>query len=236
MPTSPLSAGTVRDIAERHLRRTLRARLCHRLVSVRGREHPGEQPHPAVQVELATDEGYVDIVERGFDTGVRRGESVQKDMVAVPLGGPITLAIVGSPDYFKRNPVPRNPSDLVHHNCVRFRFSGSGAIYKWQLVVDGRLVEYEIGGNLTIGDSLFTVEAAPDGIGLAYTLEQLVLPHIRTKKLKRVLTSLSPTFPGVLPVLPEQAAAAFQVESLRGVCAGAFAQELRLLERQRPSR
>ena len=89
--------------------------------------------YPDVQIELTNDEGYVDIVERGFDAGVRMGESVQKDMVAVPLGGPVSVAIVGSPDYFKRHPAPRHPSDLVHHDCVRFRFSGSGAIYKWEL-------------------------------------------------------------------------------------------------------
>src|SRR6478736_3691379 len=106
--------------------------------------------YPGVEVELTNDEGYVDIVERGFDAGVRIGESVQKDMIAVPLGGPIAVAIVGSPDYFKRHPVPLHPSDLVQHNCVRFRFSGSGAIYKWELEVDGRDVEYELSGNLTI--------------------------------------------------------------------------------------
>src|SRR5436190_18855374 len=99
------------------------------------------EAYPDVQVELTNDEGYVDIVERGFDAGVRLGESVQKDMVGVPLGGAVAVAIVGSPDYFKRYPVPRHPSDLVHHNCLRFRFSGSGAIYKWELEVDGRLVE-----------------------------------------------------------------------------------------------
>jgi len=71
---------------------------------------------PEVQVELTNDEGYVDIVERGFDAGVRLGESVHKDMVAVPLGGTVSVAIVGSPDYFKRYPVPRQPADLVHHN------------------------------------------------------------------------------------------------------------------------
>src|SRR4030095_5831286 len=106
--------------------------------------------YPNVQVELIIDEGYVDIVEKGFDAGVRIGESVQKDMVAVPLGGPITVAVVGSPDYFKRHPAPRHPADLVHHNCVRFRFSGSGAIYKCEFDVDGRQVEYEVSGSLTI--------------------------------------------------------------------------------------
>ena len=152
--------------------------------------------YPDVQVELTSDEGYVDIVERGFDAGVRLGESIQKDMIAVPLGGPINVAIVGSPDYFKRYPIPRHPSDLVHHNCARFRFSGSGAIHRWELEVDGRLVEYELSGSLTFSDSLFSIEAALEGIALAYTFEPLVLPHIQARKLKRVLASFSPTIPG----------------------------------------
>jgi DNA-binding transcriptional LysR family regulator len=162
------------------------------------------ETYPDVHVELTNDEGYVDIVERAFDAGVRMGESVQKDMVAVPLGHPIAVAVVGSPDYFKRHPVPRHPSDLVKHNCVRFRFSGSGAIYKWELQVDGRIVEYALSGNLTISDSLFGVEAALEGIGLAYTFEHLVLPHIQTKKLKRVLGSFSPTFPGFYLYYPSR--------------------------------
>jgi DNA-binding transcriptional LysR family regulator len=162
------------------------------------------ETYPDVQVELSNDEGYVDIVERGFDAGVRLGESVQKDMVAVPLGGPVAVAVVGSPAYFKRHPVPRHPSDLVRHDCVRFRFSGSGAIHKWELRVDDRIVEYEIGGSLTISDSLFSVEAALDGIGLAYTFEQLALPHLRAKTLKRVLGDFSPTFPGFFLYYPSR--------------------------------
>src|SRR5471032_2405605 len=134
--------------------------------------------YPDIQIELTNDEGYVDIVERGFDAGIRMGESVQKEMIAVPLGGPIAVAIVGSPDYFKQRSVPEHPSDLEDHNCVRFRFSGSGAIYKWELLVDGRLVEYDVGSNLTISDSLFSIQAALDGIALAYTFEKIALPHL----------------------------------------------------------
>ena len=162
------------------------------------------ETYPDVEVELSNDEGYVDIVERGFGAGVRLGESVQKDMVAVPLGGPVAVAVVGSPAYFKRHPVPRHPSDLVRHSCVPFRFSGSGAIHKWELTVDDRIVEYEIGGSLTIGDSLFSVEAALDGIGLAYTFEQLALPHLRAKTLKRMLGDFSPTFPGFYLYYPSR--------------------------------
>jgi DNA-binding transcriptional LysR family regulator len=160
--------------------------------------------YPEVQIEISNDEGYVDIVEQGFDAGIRLGESVQKDMVAVPLGGAVAVAVVGSPDYFSRHPVPRHPSELAEHNCVRFRFSGSGAIHKWEFAVDDRIVEYDIGGSLTISDSLFSTEAALEGIGLAYTFEQLSLPYLRSKQLKRVLADYSPTFPGFYLYYPSR--------------------------------
>ena len=160
--------------------------------------------HPYVQLELTNDEGFVDIVERGFDAGVRMGESLHRDMVAVPLGGPITVAVVASPEYLQRVPAPRHPDELARHNCVRFRFAGTGMIFKWEFRVDGRLVEYEVKGNLTISDTLFSVDAALEGVGLAYTFEQLALPHIRSKRLKRVLTSFSPTFPGFYLYYPSR--------------------------------
>ena len=159
---------------------------------------------PDVRIELTNDEGYVDIVDKGFDAGVRMGESIQKDMVAVPLGDPVSVAVVGSPDYFKRHAAPRFPADLVHHNCVRFRFSGSGAVYKWEFERDGRIVEHEVAGSLTISDSLFSIEAALDGIALAYTFEPLVTSHLRAKRLKRVLTAFSPTFPGFYLYYPSR--------------------------------
>ncbi|MES2688537.1 MAG: LysR family transcriptional regulator [Pseudomonadota bacterium] len=160
--------------------------------------------NPHVQLELTNDEGFVDIVERGFDAGIRIGESVQRDMIAVPLGGLITVAIVASPEYLSENPAPRHPDDLTHHNCIRFRFAGMGAIFKWEMKMKDKVVEYEVKGNLTISDSLFGVEAALEGVGLAYTFEQLALPHIKAKRLKRVLTSFSPTFPGFYLYYPSR--------------------------------
>lgn len=162
------------------------------------------QRNPHVQLELVNDEGFVDIVEKGFDAGVRMGESLHRDMVAIPLGGPVKVAVVASPDYLQRVPAPRYPDDLARHNCVRFRFAGTGAIYKWEFQVNGGLAEYEVKGNLTIGDTLFGVEAALEGVGLAYTFEQLAAPHIRTKRLKRVLTAFSPTFPGFYLYYPSR--------------------------------
>ena len=162
------------------------------------------QENPNVQLELTNDEGFVDIVERGFDAGVRMGESLHKDMVAIPLGGPITAAVVASPDYLRRFPAPLHPDDLVHHNCVRFRFAGTGAIHKWEFQVNEKLVEYEARGSLTITDSLFSVEAALEGVGLAYTFEQLALPHIQAGRLERVLIPFSPTFPGFYLYYPSR--------------------------------
>ena len=160
--------------------------------------------YPDIQIELTNDEGYVDIVAGGFDAGIRIGESVQKDMIAVPLGGPVAVHVVGSPDYFKRYPAPMRPSDLVHHNCVRFRFSASGAIYKWEFTVDDRIVDHDVSGGLTITDSLFSINAALEGIGLAYTFDKLVLPHVRARRLQRVLADFSPTFPGFYLYYPSR--------------------------------
>ena len=154
------------------------------------------EAHPHVQLELTNDEGFVDIVEGGFDAGIRMGESVHQDMVAIPLGGAVTAAVVASPEYLARHSTPRHPKDLARHNCIRFRFAGTGAIYKWEFDVDERLVEYEVQGNLTISDTLFSLDAALEGIGLAYTFDSLAAPHIRAKRLKRVLSAFSPTFPG----------------------------------------
>lgn len=96
------------------------------------------------------------------------------------------------------------PDELVRHNCVRLRFAGTGVIYKWEFQVNGRLVEYEVKGNLTISDTLFHLDAALEGVGLAYTFEQLALPYIRAKRLKRVLASFSPTFPGFYLYYPSR--------------------------------
>jgi DNA-binding transcriptional LysR family regulator len=160
--------------------------------------------HPHVQIELTTDEGFVDIVEGRFDAGIRMGESVQRDMVAVPLGGPVTVAVVATAEYLQRFPAPRHPKDLARHNCVRLRFTGTGMIFKWEFQVDGRSVEYEVNGSLTISDTLFSLDAALEGIGLAYTFEQLALPYIKARRLKRVLSSFSPTFPGFYLYYPSR--------------------------------
>lgn len=161
-----------------------------------------ENPH--VRIELTSEEGFVDIVEKGFDAGIRFGESVHRDMVAIPLGGPVKVAVVASPDYLQRAPAPRHPNDLVHHNCVRMRFATTGSTYKWELDVDGRLVDYEVDGNIVITDTTFSVDLALEGVGLGYTFAHLVQPYVQTKRLKRVLTTFCPTFPGFYLYYPSR--------------------------------
>lgn len=160
--------------------------------------------HPQVQIELTNDEGFVDIVEQGFDAGVRMGESLARDMVAIPLGGPVTVAVVASKDYLRQHPAPVHPDDLAQHNCVRFRFASTGAIYKWEFQLDSRVVEYEARGNLTITDSLFNLEAALEGVGLAYTFESLAQPYLQAGRLQQVLQAYSPTFPGFYLYYPSR--------------------------------
>ena len=160
--------------------------------------------HPQVQIELTNDEGFVDIVEQGFDAGVRMGESLARDMVAIPLGGPLTVAVVASKDYLRRHPAPLHPDDLAQHNCVRFRFASTGAIYKWEFQLDSRVVEFEARGNLTITDSLFNLEPALDGVGLAYTFASLAQPHLQAGRLQQVLEPFSPTFPGFYLYYPSR--------------------------------
>lgn len=160
--------------------------------------------YPDVQLELTNDEGFVDIVEKGFDAGIRFGESIDRDMVAIPIGGPVTVAVVASPEYLRRMPAPRHPDELVHHNCVRMRFATTGSIYKWEFELDGRLVDYEVGGNLVISDTTFSLDVALEGVGLAYTFEQLAQPYIQAGRLQRVLADFSPTFPGFYLYYPSR--------------------------------
>ena len=179
--------------------------------------------YPDVQVELTTDEGYVDIVERGFDAGVRLGESVQKDMVAVPLGGPVAVAIVGSPEYFKRYAVPRHPPTW----CITTACdSGSPAA--------GPSTS---GNSRSTADSSSTSSAAisrsathcsrsrlrwreSDWRTRSSSLRFPTSSQATEARLDQLLTDVS----RVLPVLPQQAAAAFQVEGFRGLRAGGLHQ------------
>lgn len=152
--------------------------------------------HPGVRIELALNDGFVDIVESGFDAGIRLGDSVQRDMVAVPLTRTERTGPVASPAYAARRGLPAAIEDLRAHDCVRYRFPASGAIYRWELKRRGRMVEVEVDGPLTVSDSLSMVRAALDGIAIAYTFERQSAPWLASGELVPVLPGAWLSQPG----------------------------------------
>lgn len=161
------------------------------------------QAHPDVRIELAQDDGLVDIVAKGFDAGVRLHESVPEDMVAVPLGPPLRGLIVGAPSYLQRRGIPAHPRELAQHECVRFRFA-SGHLYKWQFERDGQELEVDVPGRLTLGDQHTILQAVLDGLGLAYVLEDSARPYLDDGRLVAVLEDWSEPFPGFVLYYPRQ--------------------------------
>lgn len=151
---------------------------------------------PEVQVEVFIDDGFCDIVADGFDAGFRLGDSVEKDMVAMPFGPPMQVAVVGSPGYFKGRPLPTTVPALRDHDLIRYRFISSRQLYKWEFVVNGEPMAYETHGGFICNDSVSMIEAALDGLGLAYTFDIAVQEHIAQGRLVRVLQPFCPRYPG----------------------------------------
>ena len=152
--------------------------------------------HPEVQVEVFIDDGFCDIVAEGFDAGFRLGDSVEQDMVATLFGPPMQVAIVGSPAYFAGRSIPTSVPTLGGHDLIRYRSPSSRQLYKWELIVEGEPIEYETHGAFVCNDSVAMIEAALDGLGLAYTFDIAVNEHVASGRLIRVLTPFSPFFPG----------------------------------------
>ncbi|HVR49047.1 MAG TPA: LysR family transcriptional regulator [Pseudorhodoferax sp.] len=152
--------------------------------------------HPAIQLELKTEDSFSDIVAGGFDAGVRPGESLHADMVAVRVTPDLRLAIVGAPAYFAAHKPPRTPRDLARHRCINYRFATSGAMYRWPFARRGVSIDVLAPGSLTLDDSDLVVAAALHGAGLGCTLLEHVAEHIATGRLLRVLEGWCPPFPG----------------------------------------
>src|SRR5262249_40805624 len=127
--------------------------------------------YPEIILDIVIEDRFTDVVEGGFDAGVRLGESLQQDMVAVRIGPRIRSAVVGAPSYFVRMPKPKHPRDLVGHRCIRFRFS-SGVLYRWEFEKDGEELELPVQGPLILGVDGAIVRAAIDGAGLAFVFEE----------------------------------------------------------------
>lgn len=151
--------------------------------------------YPDIELELRTDDRFEDIVEKGFDAGLRLGEHLEADMIAVRASGPWRGLIVGAPAYLEAHAKPVQPRDLMQHRCIRRRFS-SGRLYRWELEKDGRQVTVDVTGPLIVSDQRLMRAAAMDGAGLAYIFDQRVDDDIRAGRLVPVLEDWCPAFDG----------------------------------------
>ena len=163
--------------------------------------------NPNVQVEIWADDGLTDIVAQGFDAGVRLGESLEADMIAVRVSPPFRFAVVGSPDYFARHGRPKEPQDLIRFPCIRFRQTTSQSIYRWEFMAGNHPVNVVINGPVIVNDTAVNSAAALNGIGLAYVAEPLVWKEIEEGSLEAVLEEYLPMTPGVFMYFPGRAQA-----------------------------
>ncbi|RUW49009.1 LysR family transcriptional regulator [Mesorhizobium sp. M1A.F.Ca.ET.072.01.1.1] len=175
--------------------------------------------YPDLRVELYSDNGMRNIVEERFDAGVRLGESVDRDMIAVRIGPDWRLVAIASPEYFSRRPVPRIPQDLVGHDCIGLRQATFGGLYAWEFEKKGRELRVRVDGQLTFNSTLPMIDAALSGYGIAYVPENLVSRHIADGRLTLVLDDWSLPFPGYHLYYPSRRqlspAMAVVVEALR---------------------
>lgn len=153
--------------------------------------------YPDINVEFAVDYGLTDIVADRYDIGVRWGDQVAKDMIAVRIGPDARLAIVGSPDYLAKHPAPKRPKDLLDHNCIRLRLPTHGGTYAWELRKGTREMQVRVDGQLTFNGAYQMLNAALAGAGLAFIPEDLASPHVGAGRLQFVLRDWFPTFPGL---------------------------------------
>jgi DNA-binding transcriptional LysR family regulator len=161
--------------------------------------------HPKLELEVCIDDRFVDIVEMGFDAGVRLNEAIQPDFTVVRLTSSFRLLVAGSPTYFAENPRPRRPSDLVHHDCINYRMASTGAYYAWEFERNGREQQVAVKGRFSCNDGLTMVNAAVAGLGLVYIHEQVLLPHIERGELEVALSDYSVTVPGFFLYFPRRA-------------------------------
>ncbi|MDR5752428.1 MULTISPECIES: LysR family transcriptional regulator [unclassified Caballeronia] len=152
--------------------------------------------HPDIQVEVIVDYGLTDIVAEGYDAGVRLGEQVARDMIAVRIGPDVRMAVVGSPDYFARHPRPRTPRDLIRHNCIAIRLPTYGGIFPWEFEKKGEELKVRVEGQLVFNNIAMRLDAALRGLGLTYMPEDLVKAHLKDGVLIRVLSDWCPPIPG----------------------------------------
>jgi DNA-binding transcriptional LysR family regulator len=175
--------------------------------------------YPDIKVEIVIDYGLTDIVAERYDAGIRSGEQVAKDMIAVRIGADMRMAVVGGTSYFRSRAEPKTPQELVQHNCINLRLPSHGGVYVWEFEKRGRELRVRVEGQFTCSGTMQMLNAALAGSGLAYVPESMAQPHIAKSRLKRVLEEWCPPYAGYHLYYPSrrQPSAAFTllVDALR---------------------
>lgn len=179
-------SGTIRITAGEHAAQTVLWPVLERFLPL----------YPDVRVEIATDYRMIDLAEGRFDAGIRLGEHLADDMIAVPIGPEMRMVVVGSPAYFETHPVPKTPHDLTAHGCINLRLPTRGGLYVWEFEKDGRPLNVRVDGPLIVNDMDLMVSGALGGVGLGIVMEDQVTDHVAEGRLIRVLEDWSPPFPG----------------------------------------
>ena len=160
--------------------------------------------YPDIKVELSIDNRFVDLVAEQFDAGVRLGEAIAQDMIAVQIGPDVRFTVVGTKRYFATHAVPRTPGDLVHHSCVNLRLMAHGGLWAWEFEKGGRPVNVRVDGQLACNDIYECLAGAVAGLGLAYVPEDLAEPYIKAQHLIPVLTDWCPSWGGFYLYYPSR--------------------------------
>ena len=152
--------------------------------------------HPHATVEVLIEYGFRDIVADGFDAGIRLGEKLEQDMIAVKVGGDLRMAVVAAPMYLADHTLPSEPRELVEHQCINYRMVAAGSLYAWEFERDGRPLEVRVSGPLTFNEPDLMLDAAVEGMGVAYVLEDEAAPLVEAGRLVRLLADWTPPFTG----------------------------------------
>ncbi|HBO1017299.1 TPA: LysR family transcriptional regulator [Pseudomonas aeruginosa] len=187
-------SGTVRITCGDHIQRTV---LLPKLT-------PLLREYPEIKIEFDINYGFRDIVADRFDAGVRLGDTIDKDMIAMPIGPPVRMAVVASPAYFEVHPKPKNPRDLVGHNCINMRMQSGGGLYVWDFQRKDKQVNVRVDGQLIFNTTPNIVDAALAGLGVAWLPEEEFAPHIEEGRLVRVLADWCQPFPGFYLYYPSR--------------------------------
>ena len=175
--------------------------------------------YPDISVELSIDSGMRDIVADRFDAGVRLGEQVARDMIAVRIGPELRMAAVATPDYFRAHGRPTQPQDLADHICINLRFTTAGGLYAWEFEKDGRALNARVEGQFITNNVELIIQSAIEGVGIAFVPQDHVADHVAAGRLERVLDDWCPPFPGYHLYYPSRrqpkTAFALLIEALR---------------------